>query len=155
MKLRKTYSTEVLADSKKCYETMLGLNNIEDYEAWTAVFNPTSTYKGKWEQGSRMYFVGTDEAGVEQGMVADIKELNPTKFVSIMHIGTFFDGKELLEGEEVEKWAGSFENYSFSESNGKTTIKVDIDVLEEYLDYFEENYPNSLQRLKERIETGI
>lgn len=155
MKMRKNYSVEILADAKTCYETMLGLRNKLDYEAWTAVFNPTSTFKGNWQQGSRMYFIGTDESGIEQGMVADIKEINPNKFVSIMHIGTYFNGKEQLEGEEVEKWAGSFENYSFIEQDGKTTVQVDIDVLEDYLDYFEENYPKSLQRLKERIETGV
>ena len=30
-------------------------------EQWTALFNPRSTYDGRWNKGSKMLFIGTDK----------------------------------------------------------------------------------------------
>ena len=67
----------------KVYETMLGLNNKSTYEYWTAEFNPTSTYEGNWEKGSKILFVGVDENGKKGGMVSEIEEHKPASFISI------------------------------------------------------------------------
>lgn len=37
---------EIQAPASKVYETMLGLNDKSTYEAWTALFNPSSSYEG-------------------------------------------------------------------------------------------------------------
>ena len=78
------FKTEIIASAKKVYNTMLGIDNIETYEQWTAEFNPTSTYEGSWEKGSKIYFVGTDENGKRGGMVSEIADNVPYKFVSII-----------------------------------------------------------------------
>ncbi|MFZ1826637.1 MAG: SRPBCC domain-containing protein, partial [Chitinophagales bacterium] len=86
------------------------------------------------------------------GMVSKIEVLQPAKFVSILHYG-FLDGdSEVTTGEQVEKWAGGHENYSFQESNGITTVTVDMDTIEEYEEYFNNNYPTALEKLKEISE---
>ena len=142
----------IKASAPKVYETMLGLNDISTYQGWTSVFNPTSTYEGSWEKGSKICFVGVDENGKRGGMVSEIKEHQPAQFVSICHYG-FIDGdKEVNTGELVEKWAGGHENYSFQEVDGVTTVTVEIDVIEEYLDYFNDHYPRALAKLKEIAE---
>ncbi|WP_202912279.1 hypothetical protein [Sphingobacterium olei] len=46
---------------------MLGLDDIKTYEHRTAEFNPTSTYKGSWNKGAKIYFTGVDENGEEGG----------------------------------------------------------------------------------------
>ncbi|MEZ5056262.1 MAG: hypothetical protein R2879_04420 [Saprospiraceae bacterium] len=50
---KKYYKIEINAPAEKVYKTMLGLNNKKTYEQWTAEFNPTSTFEGNWEKGSR------------------------------------------------------------------------------------------------------
>jgi hypothetical protein len=81
-------------------------------------------------------------------MVSKVEENTPAKFVSIRHYG-FIDGEnEITTGEQVEKWAGGHENYSFQENNLVTTLTVDIDTLDEYLDYFNQTYPTALEELK-------
>jgi hypothetical protein len=146
------FKKEINAPSHKVYETMLGLNEKNTYQHWTAAFNPTSTYEGDWQKGSKMYFIGVDENGKKGGMVSKIEELHPSKFVSILHYG-FLDGDtEITTGEQVEKWTGGLENYSYEESNGITTVIVDIDVIDEYLDYFNSTYPIALDKLKEICE---
>lgn len=146
------FKKDINTTAQKVYETMLGLKNKSTYEFWTAVFNPTSTYEGSWDKGSKIYFVGVDENGKKGGMVSEIKENQQAKFVSIKHYG-FLDGeKEITSGEQVEKWAGGHENYSFNENNGITTVTVDIDAVEEYLNFFNDNYPIALEKLKEISE---
>lgn len=131
---------------------MLGLKDKSSYEYWTSAFNPTSTYEGSWEKGSKIYFVGVDENGKKGGMVSEIEEHQPSNFISIRHYG-FLDGDtEITTGEQVEKWAGGHENYSYEESNGITTVTVDIDTIDEYVDYFNNTYPKALDKLKEISE---
>lgn len=127
---------------------MLGLVNIKTYEQWTAEFNPTSSYEGSWEKGTKIYFVGTDENGKKGGMVSEIADNIPFLFVSIRHYGILDGENEITEGPEVEKWAGGLENYSFHENNGVTTVTVESDVTEDYLDYFDTTWPNALKKLK-------
>jgi hypothetical protein len=131
---------------------MLGLNNISTYEEWTAFFNPTSSYKGNWEKGTKMYFVGVDEKGEKGGMVSRIAENIPNQFVSIHHYGLLQAGVEITEGPEVEKWANGYENYTFEENKGTTTVTVDLDLTEDFSDYMNETYPKALGKLKEMCE---
>ncbi|WP_053970807.1 SRPBCC domain-containing protein [Mangrovimonas sp. ST2L15] len=146
------YSLDINAPAEKVYNTMLGLENIETYNLWTAEFNPTSTYEGSWEKGSKIYFVGTDENGKKGGMVSEIADNIPHKFISIRHYGILDGDKEITEGPDVEKWAGGLENYSFQEENGVTTITVECDMTEDYQDYFDTTWPKALKKLKELSE---
>ena len=146
------FKQQINASAKKVYETMLGLKDKSTYEHWAAVFNPTSTYDGNWEKGSKILFTGVDKNGKKGGMVSKVVENKPAEFVSIRLYG-FLDGEtEITTGEQVEKWAGGHENYSFNEKNGMTTVTVDLDTIDEYLDYFNNTYPIALEKLKEIAE---
>jgi hypothetical protein len=122
------------------------------YRTWTAVFNPTSHFKGSWKKGEKIIFVGADESGKEGGMVSRIAENIPNKFVSIEHLGILSDGKEITSGAEVDGWAGAFENYTYTQQGNKTLLRVDLDSNPQYKDYFSETYPKSLAVLKELCE---
>ncbi|MFM2387902.1 MAG: hypothetical protein RL660_2659 [Bacteroidota bacterium] len=149
---RLLFQHNIKVSAQHAYEKMLGLKDISTYKHWTAEFNPTSTYEGNWDKGSKMRFIGVDENGKVSGMVSRILDNQPAQFVSIEHYG-FVDGDtEITTGELVEKWTGGQENYSFAESNGVTTVSVEIDVVEEYLDYFNEKYPAALEKLREICE---
>lgn len=149
------FETDINAPVSRVYNVMLGLDKIITYQQWTSIFNPTSTYEGNWDKGSKMLFIGTDEAGRRGGMVSEIFEVIQNQFVSIRHYGMLDGDVEITEGEEVEKWAGGFENYSFQERNGVTTVTVDIEVTEDYEAYFTENWPKALVKLKEITEESL
>jgi len=149
---KQQYQKDIYASAEKVYNTMLGLSNIKTYEQWTAEFNPTSTYEGSWEKGTKMYFVGTDKNGKRAGMVSEIADNIPFQFVSIRHYGILNGETEIVDGPDVEKWAGGLENYAFNENNGVTTETVEIDVAQDYLDYFNTIWPKALNKLKELAE---
>lgn len=146
------FTVNINAPLNKVYDTMLGISNKASYEQWTALFNPTSSYEGNWQQGEKMLFIGVDEKGEKGGMVSRIAENIPNQFVSIQHYGMVVAGTEITTGPEVEKWANGLENYTFEESNGVATVTVDLDTAEEFMDYMNEHYPKALNMLKEICE---
>jgi hypothetical protein len=146
------FKIDIQAPVSKVYDKMLGNSDKSSYEQWTHAFNPTSTFEGTWEKGSKILFVGVDSKGEKGGMVSKIVDNTPQQFVSIQHYGMLKGGEEITTGPEVESWANSYENYSFDENNGITTVTVDIDSVDEYTDYMNEKYPLALARLKEICE---
>lgn len=143
-------TTQTPAD--KVYETMLGLKDKSTYEKWTAIFNPTSTFEGSWQKGEKMYFIGVDENGKRGGMIAEIAENKENKFVSIRHYGMLDGDKEITSGELVDSWAGTLENYTFEEVDGKTTVTISMNADENHMSYFTETWPAALKVLKAMIE---
>ncbi|MGJ5641072.1 SRPBCC domain-containing protein [Formosa sp. S-31] len=146
------YKIAIKASAEQVYNVMLGIENIKTYEAWTAEFNPTSTYVGNWDKGTKIYFIGTDENGKKGGMVSEIADNVPFRFVSIRHYGILDGDTEITEGPQVEKWAGGLENYMFQEHDGVTTVTVETDITEDYQDYFDTTWPKALEKLKALAE---
>lgn len=146
------FAVSIDAPAKKVYDVMLGINNKSTYEQWTALFNPTSSYEGSWNKGSKMLFIGTDEKGEKGGMVSEIADNIPNRFISIRHYGLVQGNAEITDGPEVEKWANGFENYTFEENNKVTKVTVDLDTTEDFVDYMNEAYPKALDKLKELCE---
>lgn len=147
-----SFSVSINAPTNKVYDLMLGISNKTTYEQWTSLFNPTSTYEGGWNKGSKILFIGTDEKGEKGGMVSEVFDIIPNQFVSIRHYGLVKGSVEITEGPDVEKWANGFENYTFVNSNGTTTLNVDLDTVDDFLDYMKETYPKALDKLKEICE---
>lgn len=151
------FKISINAAVTQVYDLMLGISNKSTYEQWTSLFNPTSSYEGSWDKGSKILFIGVDEKGEKGGMVSKIVENIPNRFVSIQHYGLLKADKEITEGPEVEKWANGFENYTFEENNGSdsyrgTIITVDLDTTEDFVGYMNETYPKALDKLKEICE---
>ena len=143
------FETTINAPAEKVYKAML---DDKTYREWTAEFNPTSHYKGSWEKGSKILFIGSDQDGNVGGMVSRIEENIPNKFVSIKHLGILKGDKEITSGSEVEGWGDALENYTFTNQNGKTVVKVEMDSNQEFKSYFEETWPKALKKLKEISE---
>lgn len=146
---RTNYQIDINAPVSKVYETMIGK---ETYKQWTAEFNPTSDFEGGWNKGDKILFTGVNQEGKKEGMVAEIAENIPNKLISIRHLGILDGENEITSGPQVEGWAGALENYSFGENDEITTVTVDVDTNEEYLDYFNSTWPKALQKLKEMSE---
>lgn len=143
------FEIHINAPVEKVYKTML---DKEHYREWTKEFNPTSYFKGNWEQGSKMLFIGTDKDGTVGGMVSRIKENNPNKQLVIEHLGILKGEEEIISGPDVEGWAGAMESYTFRKDNNKTKLLVDMDSNAEFKSYFEETWPKALNRLKSICE---
>ncbi|MGB6083680.1 SRPBCC family protein [Moheibacter sp.] len=144
-----TYRMEIKAPKERVFEKMIGRDT---YKQWTAEFNPTSDFEGGWNKGDKIRFVGVTEEGKKQGMLARIEENIPNEFISIHHYGIVDGENEVTEGPMVESWTPSYENYSLSQENEITNLMVEVDVSDEYIEYFDETWPKALLKLKEISE---
>lgn len=129
------------------------LTDKKGFSDWTSVFNPTSHYEGSWKKGSKIRFLGEDEHGKITGMVSEIREFIPGIFISIVHHGQVRDGIEVMEGPGVDEWSGALEEYFLRENEGRTELKVSMDIIAEFRNYFEMTWPRALQKLKEICES--
>jgi len=144
------FSIVINAPKEVVWRTML-----EDatYREWTATFSPGSYYQGDWSVGSKILFLGPNPDGSgEGGMVARIAENRPYDFVSIEHMGVVSNGVEDTESDEVKKWTPAFENYTFNAVEEGTEVVVDLDSNDEWVDMFNEVWPQALAKLKEVAE---
>ncbi|RIH63658.1 hypothetical protein D1164_18950 [Mariniphaga sediminis] len=142
------------AKPENVFETMLA---DKTFRKWTHIFNPTSHFKGSWEKGAKILFIGNDEQGNKGGMVSRIRENIPNRFISIEHLGIIEDGREITSGPKVESWAGGLENYSFTEQNGDTLLSVNLEfnsgsMDEQMVSFFSNTWPQALNTLKEICE---
>lgn len=147
------FEISINAKVEKVYSAMLDENH---YKEWTSAFNPDSHFKGSWEKGSKILFLGTDQNGNMGGMASRIKENIPNKFVSIEHQGIIQNGEEITTGPEVESWAGAMENYFFTDDNGKTILSVNMESDQEFNEHFKsifiDTWPKALKKLKSICE---
>jgi uncharacterized protein YndB with AHSA1/START domain len=148
-KNRMHFEITIKASVEMVYKTML---EPKTYSKWTSVFNPSSHFRGSWEKGSKILFLGTDQHGTQGGMASRIRENIPNRFVSIEHLGIVEDGKEIYSRQKVEEWAGALENYTFIDNDRNTLLEIDLDVDSDYGVYFAETWPKALDKLKSICE---
>ena len=145
---RNEYRIVIDAPRHQVWETLLGTNT---YPQWTAAFmegsrvesvNPAESQT--WKKGNKVRFLGPDNSG----MVSTIAENKPGEYLSIKHLGVVKDGIDNYETE----WTGSMENYTLKPIGDKTELTVDMDITQEYQEYFDKAWPKALQSIKELSE---
>ncbi len=85
-------------------------------------------------------------------MVALVNESIPPEFMSFKHIGALNKGVEDYDSPETKAWAGSLEEYHLKTVDGQTELTVNMDIAEEYKDYFTTTWPKALEELKHLSE---
>ena len=142
---KQTFKVSINADRKKVWNTLW---NDKTYREWTSAFSEGSHAETDWKKGSKVLFLNAEN----EGMVSTIADNRPNEFMSIKHLGIVKKGVEDFDSEETRKWAGGLENYSLKEDGGKTQLVVDMDIIDEYKDYFMNTWPKALEKVKEIAE---
>ena len=95
-----------------------------------------------------MLFTNADAGS---GMSARIALHRPAEFVSIELLGMLNNG--VLD--TANPLQGAFENYTYTEKSGVTTLQVELAGLPaEWSEYFENAWPKALDKLKTICEGG-
>lgn len=144
------FEVTINAPVTKVWKVML---SDESYRQWTTAFDTTSYFEGSWGKGSKIKFLG--EGG--GGMLSEIAENIPHKFISIKHLGILVNGIEDTSSVEAQKWAGGFENYTFHDNGAETHLEIDIIIeftpeTQLVKEEFKVMWPKALLKLKELCE---
>ena len=84
-------------------------------------------------------------------MVATVAESRPGEFVSLEYQGQVVAGQVDTTSDVAKEIIGLHENYSFSESNGVTTVTVELSDTD-FMRQLDDVWPQALNRLKEIAE---
>lgn len=111
----------------------------ENYRQWTEAFTPESHAISDWNESDPIQFLN----GKNNGMFGVIETKIDHEVMVFKHLG------DVLDGVEMEReWAGAREQYFLLNREGKTKLKVSVDVLAEYVDYMNNTFPKALEILK-------
>ena len=140
------FSTDINASRNKVWNILW---NDDSYREWTSAFAEGShAQTNNWKEGSKVLFL--DSKG--SGMVSTVAKNKPNEFMSFKHLGVVKDGVEDTVSESVQGWAGAMENYTLTEEHNKTKLVVDMDVTDDFKDYFQKTWPVALEKVKELAE---
>lgn len=144
------FNIEINATREKVWDVLFGK---ETYPKWTTVFSEGSKVETDWKKGSKALFI--DESN--RGMVSRIAENVPNEFMSIEHLGMYDNGVEDYDSEDVKMWAGAKENYTLTETDGKTALNIFMEMDESeankpMIDMFAGMWPKALLKVKELAE---
>lgn len=143
------FSISISAPKEKVWGSLWELFH---YNTWASAFAEGSTVKtDNWKEGSRIYFL--DHNG--QGMISMVAANKPDEFMSFKHLGMIKDGIEDTSSDAVSAWAGSLENYKLSGENGKTILSVEMDITEDFRDYFMKTWPVAMEKIKGLAEGTV
>lgn len=140
------FTVSIDAPKEKVWQTLW---NDDTYPKWTVVFSEGSKAVSDWNEGSKILFVNENNDGMHSVIAKKID----TEIMNFKHRGMVKNGIELPEDEISKSWSGATENYRLSEANGITTLTVEIDIVKEYLDYFNEKFPLALDVVKKLSES--
>jgi uncharacterized protein YndB with AHSA1/START domain len=136
------FSIRIKASPEKVWDVLW---NHDTYGKWTAPFCEGSKYTGDIKLGSRIMFLGPEGGG----MFSEVDQLTPNEFVAFKHLGVVKDGKEQSSNGETNAWAGAMEDYTLrKEPDGTTELTVNLDTVDEHLEYFNQTFPKALDKVK-------
>lgn len=138
------YTIDIDAPREKVWRVLWDDASFRD---WTSVFADGSYAVSDWKEGSTVQFI---DPSSNSGMQAIIEKKRPNEFISFRHEAELKDGKV----QPPADWAGAHENYTLTSSNGRTTLKVDLDAPDEHRQMFEDKFPKALQRVKALSEAA-
>lgn len=136
-----TFTIEINAAPQTVWQKIW---NKESYKVWTNPFCEGSYYEGDLKQGSRLHFLTPSG----DGMYTDVFYLKENEISVLKHVGILKDFKEQPLDEETKQWTGCFEIYKLTSSDGATTVTVEVDSLEKYINHMNNTFPLALQELK-------
>jgi len=142
------FSVSINAPKEKVWNILW---DAESYKKWTAAFAEGSDVAtDEWKEGSKVLFVD----GKGNGMVSKVAANKPNEYMSFIHLGELKDGVEDTNSEKVSKWSGASENYTLSPTAKGTDLTIDMDITEEFKDYFLKTWPKALENVKQLAETN-
>lgn len=139
---RLLFSIDIKAEKDKIWEALW---NEGSYREWASVFFEGSyAITDNWKEGSKVLFLSPDQNGI----FSIIEKHIPNKIMQFKHIGNVLKGEEQAIDDETKKWSGATEIYRLTDGIDNNTLTVEIDILEEHLDFMTTTFPKALEKVK-------
>ncbi len=139
------FLVEINATKEKVWDTLW---QDETFREWAGIIDPGTHMVGEIKEGNEVQYI----SGNGYGVTSLVAKLMPGEFLLLRHSAdTEGNGKR----EREKQWTGGEESYTLTEKDGTTTLAVAFDVPSEMEEYFKDNYPKALERVKVLAERLI
>lgn len=143
---RLQFSIEIKAEKTKIWNALW---DERSYRDWASVFFDGSyAITDNWKEGSKVLFLSPDQSGIYSIIETHI----PNKIMMFRHIGKVVKGKEQPIDDETKTWSGAKEIYTLTKGIDSNTLTVEIDVLDEHLDFMTITFPKALVKVKNNCD---
>jgi hypothetical protein len=136
------FTQQINAPREKVWEVLW---NDATYRKWTSVFSSDSHAQSDWKEGSKIHFLD----GKGMGMYSIIETKIGNTQMTFKHLGEIKNG---AEAPVKTDWENARESYFLEEKNGGTELRVELDSVGEFKDYFNDTFPKALNLVKELAE---
>ncbi len=117
--------------------------NHDTYSQWTSVFQEGSRYEGTLEEGSIIRMFDSNNNGMYNLVLIN----RPTIEMKFKHLGWLYDG-----AEDPQQWEDSVESYQLESTGMGTQLKVEVNAIDEFVEFFNNNLPKALTQIKNIAE---
>jgi uncharacterized protein YndB with AHSA1/START domain len=136
------FTIDIRATKKKVWDTLWQDKTLRE---WAGLIDPGTYMVGELKEGNEVQFI----SGNGYGVTTLVEKAVPNEFLQFRHQA---DTQDSGKQERAQEWTGGKESYSLAEKDGTTTLTAAFDVPPEMEDYFSDNYPKALERVKELAE---
>ena len=117
---------------------------LENYKKWTNVFCEGSYYKvSDFKQGNKIQLL--TPSGDGKFSIIDVFE--EYKLLVFKHLGELKN----FEEQPLPFWTNTIESYQLIPIENGVQLKVNVDTLDEYVDFMQETFSLALLKLKELV----
>lgn len=137
------FTIDINASKEKVWNTLW---QDETFRKWAGLIDPGTYMKGELAAGNEVEFISAENG---YGVTSLVEKVTPNEFLLLRHqADTQNTGADTREKE----WTGGAESYALTENDGMTTLTAAFDVPPELEEYFQENYPKALAKVKDLAE---
>lgn len=141
------FTIEINAPKEKIWQSLW---EDTSYRDWVSFFCEGSYAKSNWIEGDSIHFLTQNG----QGMNSIIEKKIENQYMAFKHISEIKDFEPQPIDEKTSEWSGCMETYELIQNDSSVTLKVLMDTLEKYVEYFENTFSKALERIKELSETN-
>ena len=144
---RLQFSIDIKAEKTKIWKALWSESG---YRNWASVFFEGShVIATNWDVGSTVHFLSPNKRGI----YSIIEKHTPNKIIHFKHQGNVEEGAEQPIDEKTKKWSGANEIYSLAEGENCHTLTIEIDIMDEHLDFMNLKLPLALEKIKSLAES--
>lgn len=137
------FSIEINSPKDKVWNTLW---QDETFRQWAHLIDPETYLVGELQEGNEIQFIS---AANGYGVTSLVEKLVENELLQLRHSA---DTQETGQRERDNQWTGSTETYTLTEKDGITTLTITFGVPIELEEYFRENYPKAMEKIKELAE---
>ena len=136
------FQAEINATKEKVWDTLW---QDKTFRQWAGIIDPGTYMVGELKEGNEVQFI----SGNGYGVTSLVKKMIDGEFLLLLHQADTQDGGSR---EREEQWTGGEESYSLAEDGDAMVLTATFGVPPELEQYFKENYPKALAKVKELAE---